>query len=781
VGWARSGWLMQSVGSGSLQQSWAVAELQFDLDVSMSGTASCPRNGSDAGSSLVVSVDARITVPQITMRLYARPADATCVQAGLVASSARCNVAAMDASALLSSMTLDAQGHLLLNANASGRWWSDVESLRLRVGPLQQLQADPTLLVCAQLASSAITSPTLTVNVAVAPEDSLPFVVGSIDGERDLAPAGAGTSSTVRPLAMHVAPLFMCYIACATPGDVLSSLRHPVSSSELQESLTPTLSRCLQELRSGYASCGVNKAVVDATFAECAGGPTDPADQVDWWLRSLQAIQPPLSSGELSELSAVLDCATFTQSQRFHCECGRTAASNSSAEIILLPTSQAMPHGSASLGCLAASVGLVQDPLAFNAPSDVLSVRARLWSLGYLRGLVDGQADTQAEVEAALRTFLCACSGVLAFETRCDDGGISPCTVGGSTCALPTGRGFCVMDSQPCAASGVHPYSAEHAWLRLQDAPRWVELPASGTGFTTTPAGTLYGTSWLAATLQRAGFIYRAMSSSSAVQTLLPINVTAAALRDGGGQAAWSTLQTGLELHVALPVNTTGAGDDSLDVPRARTQIEALLSANFSVTAYLADATDLSAMCIGHFVCSVMVSEADRAAMPHGYVHARLQASATLERLPFNGTLTDIMGPRGHKVPLVLAASASEPDEATGLVNVTINGDDLGASTTEVIAVSVGDVRCVPIVTHPSRLVVSCALAPFGVMRGVAAVTTANGGTGVGCVPLEVNTSSAGNISFAAAKQNTLEAISQPAAVLMQRSDELYAILALAG
>ena len=136
---------------------------------------------------------------------------------------------------------------------------------------------------------------------------------------------------------------------------------------------------------------------------------------------------------------------------------------------------------------------------------------------------------------------------------------------------------------------------------------------------------------------------------------------------------------------------------------------------------------------------------------PFSYIRATLG----IRRLP------------GRRVPLLTSAELRGEAEADTAL-LTVAGEDLGVSPRDVIAVTVGAVRCEVSSVTKTRLEALC---PSSLeLHGLPSVITGTGGRGSGCTLLEANlTSSAARTrQFAVARAGAIRSrVSEPAETLM--------------
>ena len=589
--------------------------------------------------------------------------------------------------------------------------------------------------------------------------------------------------------------------------------------------LPSALVQCLDDLEDDYATCGLSKSDADARFVHCAmptiqltsafntpppvevspaGIVVDPLGLNKWWLTSLSAVNLPEAA--IAELALTFDCETYAQAQLRACSCEDPIADappSSSSRV------SAGALGQQQVRCIQQSIGMVADPSVTNHGHDLAAVKQRLDDLGYVAQRGIDEVGFPSELERLMRLFSCAADGVDRYEDACDDGVAlsGQCKVNGFDCpsGMVTSHATCLRGATtPCALGRFAPGTRAFDWLRSSNAPGWLQLPSSGVGFTATntPSATqsLWGTSWLAERLVRAGREYEQRRVENLRTSKWPrarMGILAASPRQGGmGSVAAITaaagktsggFQTGLQLKLLLPMvpltpelNAAGrpgiehvvgstafdlsvqvhrslqgassADDAAFDRDAARLQIRSLALAGFNLT------FDDDQLCIAEALCS-MPSEPLGMKMDH-----------------FVATV-HVPGP-GQSVPIIHSARLlpDSPAEVRSRFSrgarksseflVEIAGASLGASLEDVVDASIGGTcscRAVQLSASKATLTVACSVdslqtdtimtaatseeaagsgsvsSTYGDwIRGEVTVTSARAGSGTGCHELSL-------------------------------------------
>ena len=184
------------------------------------------------------------------------------------------------------------------------------------------------------------------------------------------------------------------------PDDESSTAAAATAPVAMGTSLPTRYADCFQSLADAYGTCGIDKVDADREFAACVGGPTALSELPVWWANTLRNQSEP---EELEQYVSALDCDAFTTAQRSSCACIETTAVGRRRALPVAAYANGAPPTAVAMRCLQASVGRAVDANVVNRPADLLSVRKRLMSLGFLT--VD--ADPQ-ELEHAIRVFRCA-------------------------------------------------------------------------------------------------------------------------------------------------------------------------------------------------------------------------------------------------------------------------------------------------------------------------------------------------------------------------------------
>ena len=526
----RGAWALASSSSEDALLGWEVSVLSFELRASLSGRISCPAHlgdGSDHG------VQVQMRQPGVSLRFYRFCSD-----------SAPCSDD-LDVSAVASRLGIDDLGFLKImtgDSDTNHIWWHEHEPMQVRRDRL-----DPhAVCVHIRIVDGGVAQALLEFG------PSLPLIVATATPSPLSIALGAVRSTS--PLPFHIAPMLMCDVMCIvasqTPVQQLSvGVTWNISSNVPLE-----LARCVDWLLGDYAVCGRAKKLSDAAFSRCVGGPSDHLAMPSWLVvvtsaagagRMQLAVRFNGKAMELHALETILSCALFTAVQRAACEC------SSSANVDLdrmLASRQGVQGIAASMRCLSGAVGANEDGLAHNWPADVTAVASRLRALGYIES-----RHTGTQLEHAVRTFLCAAAGVLAFEKPCDSEPGS-CRVDQAPCTRPSERGTCLFHDLPCVRGLVEPGSGAHRWLRAVDAPGWTRLALESDGYAfirsrgSHQARKIphYGTTWLREALILAG-------RSIVARGTVPLEVIAAAGRDGGSVSGLPAQhQSGLQLQLSF-------------------------------------------------------------------------------------------------------------------------------------------------------------------------------------------------------------------------------------
>ena len=384
---------------------------------------------------------------------------------------------------------------------------------------------------------------------------------------------------------------------------------------------------------------------------------------------------------------------------------------------------------------LKGDVGRLADPMVANHPVDRTSVRQRLWELGYGRDSLalsppvdscEAKLDARPSASSGpgfvsvslqdhlTRVFLCAATGIHAFEDNCDVQRINGnCAVNGVECPIParTFRQTCLRLALPCAQGIVRPSSTEHKWLRAKGAPGWVSLPHTSHGYAVEQGSTpfAFGTSWLAEALVMAG---RDLAQANE----RPLRVLKASGREGGILPDESEHQTGLQITFLLPVD----GDSAVDWNATRRQVAALETAGFE-SIKLKGSGEYSTCIWKTSLCI------DSNALM-GEMRARLSPPRLSSQ---------------HLLPQVVDATL-EPGPQGDNATLTLLGHDLGLSGEDVIEVALGDHICellpngLHMLERGMELTAVCLVrGSMGLLRGRPSVTTDSGGRGEASVVLE--------------------------------------------
>ena len=616
----------------------------------------------------------------------------------------------------VNAMHLLPNGMVSVRSSQVARWWTHHTPLFIDASTFAQAQADD---VCAR--ADAVPSPTL----ELVDDSQLHAATSHTPFPQTMLMSG----QSQRPLPLVVEPSRVCWAMCH-PGLSAISVGDGILSADVIESpldnISFVLSSCLHFLRRDYATCTIEKRTADLRFAQCAGAPKDSV--LHDWLHA-QLLTTSTSDSQIALVLSSLDCEAFATAKARHCVC--------------VPSDSAV-SSFVEMRPIEYSVGMPRDPNATNRLADVVAVRERLLSLGYGRGFSPGTppADSceaglavppvvSSSQEAAsgfvniemqvrlMRVLLCAAAGVRTFEDQCDVARVNGnCAVDGVECPrlARTARDTCIRLNEPCANAFVAPGSAEHEWLRSHGgggsgAPGWTTIPAKGDGFELAEGAVLFsfGTTWLVEALTMAGrrLSIAAVNESSYDLSAYPITVLAMSGREGGLLPDEASHQTGLDIRMRLPINSS-----TVTWLAVREHVSALEAAGFSLIQI--KGVGETATC--QWKPSLCVASRARI----GEMIARVDPPSLAAQ---------------PKVPLILSSQLALSADSTEAL-LTVSGLDIN-NAEQIVRVTIGEHECklelFELITAGFQLTAVCSMNESeGWLGGHARVTVASGGQGMG-------------------------------------------------
>ena len=659
---------------------------ELQLQMTIGGLAACSSNGT-------ARLHARL-IERFSMSFY---------------SDAMPNLTAAVAHETANALYLLPDGKVAVRPGLISRWWTDHDAVYFDASSIDRLHRSASE-ICARAGDAANSWPaTADVVVEVGAAATSRIIAAPYPVMRTLE---MGRISHL-PWAFHAAPSIVCQARCnrglapATRAIVVDIQLSPVPTAP------QSMIRCLRFHQRDYSACDVSKVVADRRFQQCVGMR---ASLNVSYLTTLN-----VSVNDQARILASFDCETFTQAKARSCACSSS-------------TDSQWPF----LGSVEAAVGRIRDHRALNRPADLVSVRERLWALGYGRTTASSQTlkescedDLEALIESAkppsdllatgplfveayvsehlMRVFFCAVAGELTFEDVCDAQQLNGnCAVRRLSTGLTecppharTRRGTCLRLELPCTDGLIGVNSTEHFWLRAHGSPEWLQLPRRGEGFVNEgDEALIFGTSWLAEALVLAGRQYQAaylMDSPDAE----PIAVTAASGREGGKLPDEISYQTGLQLKLRLPSN---AHTGQIDWTSVQNQVTALQAAGF---------TGLKLRGEGErAVCESQPSLCMGSNAKAGEMCARIHPPS-LSGLPLLPQLT--------QSSLHVAAHNRS-------ALLTLSGTSLGSSPEDVLGIAVGEYECKLSSHYATHVTATCVVADRdGWVRGRPSLTTSAG------------------------------------------------------
>ena len=696
--WVEQPTWQRAVGTVSLVRVLEASDdvtLELDITLNVSARAQCSSTAFALASSILVQRGVLMSFRNNSIPSYALAM--TTVQA----------------------MRIRRDGQLIIPPGDLERWWDSYAPLFVDASALDGANM-PARAVCAPvpLATLNTTNATNASVVATLTVDHFEQTIDLTDASQPLVLAQRSPPTQTLlagGLSLRPWPLVIANTACqsrCTTGLTLQSVDNQLPAGPSLSTIPWSLAACLQHLRRDYAECGVAKATADVRFATCVGAP--PAALRAWLSDQLTGS----AANESAIAMGYLDCESFTAAKAQHCTCVRTTGA----------------HDAAVRG-MEASVGIMYDPRAINRPDDLVTVRERLWGLGYGRAsfssappadscdanlpVVDdaSMADATAASlargfidvglqERLTRVFLCAAAGEPAFEDPCDVARVNGnCAVGGRECPrlARTTRETCLRLWLPCANGVILPSSEEHAWLRAANAPGWTALPPRGEGFELDAASDsfAFGTTWLYEALLNAGRRLMVNSTSAPV-----LHVNSASAREGGLIPNTYGQQTGLELLFQMP-----RSGNEIDWDAVRLHVEALGTAGFGTIKLRGRGEGPT--------CNWRPSLCSRSRARPGTMIARLSEPilASQALIPFI-----------QNANLSLAADNRS-------ATLTIDGTNFGTSIEDVLLVAIGDRDCALLAFSTTALLANCTVSGRGALiSGRPSVTTASAGRGIAMI-----------------------------------------------